>query len=63
MAERYKILVMTHDEDAQKEWKGVHSSDLNALLDASVVKNTCYDHYQEGKRFDKFDFVIVCTPS
>jgi hypothetical protein len=51
-----KILVLFPDEEHQESYNKLKG--VKAILGDTVVKTQTFDKFQEGQRFDKFDFVI-----
>ena len=57
MTDCSKILVLFADEDQQKAFDKF--SNMQGSLGDVTIKKCNFDQFQEGKRFDKFDFVIA----
>jgi hypothetical protein len=48
---------MYPDEEAQKSWDRLKG--LKSAIGDVTIKQSTFDQFQEGKRFDKFDFVVT----
>ena len=61
MAQRFKVLVLNHDEDDEKEYKKAtsYNDTISNVFKEHKIKLANNESYQEGKRVDKFDMVIA----
>jgi hypothetical protein len=57
MTDYAKILVLFPDEEHQKSWDRLKG--LKSAIGDVTIKQSTFDQFQEGKRFDKFDFVVA----
>jgi hypothetical protein len=56
-----KILVLFPDEEHQKNYEKLKG--IKAAMGDTVIKQSNFDQFQEGKRIDKFDFIIGFAPA
>lgn len=63
MSSRNKILVLTQDAESKYNFEKLITSspELKAAVGEEKIKYANFESFQEGKRQDKYDFVIMFT--
>ena len=54
-----KILVVTFSDDQKIQFGNY---DVSSVTGDSIIKYTNFEEFQNGKRLDKFDYVLIYLP-